>query len=450
MGMEKRIFGATDGIRSKVGEKPLRPAYIKCLGIAIAKFFRHDRILVARDTRASGVWIEDVLVEGVKQYGGTIGDLGVIPTPVAQKIIGARDGIKGGVMITASHNPATDNGLKVFMIDGNKLTDEQELEVERLYFDIGVGDDTEVPDVAYEPDENTGAIREYADMIANALGIDEEFDGGRIVLDAASGAGHVFSRRVFEGFGMGVEQIDPEPDGKNINAGYGALYPEKMAARAKELGIMGVALDGDADRIVVADEEGRIWNGDRLVILLADYLKEKGELANDTVVLTQYSNYAAEQYLVNLGVTVDKVDNGDRYVAQKCDEIGAILGGEVSGHIIYTPWLKSSDGTFMTMFIQKILFDKGCRLADLWARYEDMPSKQWAVDVREKKPLDEIPEWNGAVAAATGDFGGDGRVFARYSGTENKLRILVEGSNAELVNEVGERLKALIEKEIGA
>lgn len=450
MGMEKRIFGATDGIRSKVGEKPLRPAYIKCLGIAIAKFFRHDRILVARDTRASGVWIEDVLVEGVKQYGGTIGDLGVIPTPVAQKIIGARDGIKGGVMITASHNPATDNGLKVFMIDGNKLTDEQELEVERLYFDIGVGEDTEVPDVAYEPDENTGAIREYAEMIANALGIDEEFDGGRIVLDAASGAGHAFSRRVFEGFGMGVEQIDPEPDGKNINAGYGALYPEKMAARAKELGIMGVALDGDADRIVVADEEGRIWNGDRLVILLADYLKEKGELANDTVVLTQYSNYAAEQYLVNLGVTVDKVDNGDRYVAQKCEEIGAILGGEVSGHIIYTPWLKSSDGTFMTMFIQKILSDKGCRLADLWARYEDMPSKQWAVDVREKKPLDEIPEWNGAVAAATGDFDGDGRVFARYSGTENKLRILVEGSNAELVNEVGERLKALIEKEIGA
>ena len=448
--MEKRIFGATDGIRSKVGEKPLRPAYIKCLGIAIAKFFRHDRILVARDTRASGVWIEDVLVEGVKQYGGTIGDLGVIPTPVAQKIIGARDGIKGGVMITASHNPATDNGLKVFMIDGNKLTDEQELEVERLYFDIGVGEDTEVPDVAYEPDENTGAIREYAEMIANALGIDEEFDGGRIVLDAASGAGHAFSRRVFEGFGMGVEQIDPEPDGKNINAGYGALYPEKMAARAKELGIMGVALDGDADRIVVADEEGRIWNGDRLVILLADYLKEKGELANDTVVLTQYSNYAAEQYLVNLGVTVDKVDNGDRYVAQKCEEIGAILGGEVSGHIIYTPWLKSSDGTFMTMFIQKILSDKGCRLADLWARYDDMPSKQWAVDVREKKPLDEIPEWNGAVAAATGDFDGDGRVFARYSGTENKLRILVEGSNAELVNEVGERLKALIEKEIGA
>jgi phosphoglucosamine mutase len=353
-------------------------------------------------------------------------------------------------MITASHNPATDNGLKVFMIDGDKLTDEQELEVERLYFDIGVGEDTEVPDVAYEPDENTGAIREYADMIANALGIDEEFDGGRIVLDAASGAGYVFSRRVFEGFGMGVEQIDPEPDGKNINAGYGALYPEKMAARAKELGIMGVALDGDADRIVVADEEGRIWNGDRLVILLADYLKEKGELANDTVVLTQYSNYAAEQYLVNLGVTVDKVDNGDRYVAQKCEEIGAILGGEVSGHIIYTPWLKSSDGTFMTMFIQKILSDKGCRLADLWARYDDMPSKQWAVDVREKKPLDEIPEWNGAVAAATGDFDGDGRVFARYSGTENKLRILVEGSNAELVNEVGERLKALIEKEIGA
>ncbi len=448
--MEKRIFGATDGIRGKVGEKPLRPAYIKCLGVAIAKFFRHDRILIARDTRESGVWINDALVEGVKQYGGTIGDLGVLPTPVAQKIIGVRDGIKGGVMVTASHNPATENGLKVFMGDGNKLTDEQELEIEKLYFDIGVGEDVEAPTAVYVPEDNTGAIREYTEIVRAALEIDGEFADAEMVLDAASGAGHDFSRLVFENFGISVKQIDPVPDGKNINGGYGALYPEKMAAVAKENNMIGVALDGDADRIVVADEEGRIWNGDRLVILLADYLQEKEALANNTVVLTQYSNYAAEQYLTNMGVTVAKVDNGDRYVAQKCDELGALLGGEVSGHIIYTPWMRSSDGTFMAVLIQKIISDRGCRLADLWARYEDLPSKQWAVEVREKKPLEEIPEWNGAVAAAVGDFNGDGRVFTRYSGTENKLRILVEGKNPEMVNEVGERLKALIEKEIGA
>ena len=447
--MEKRVFGATDGIRSKVGEKPLRPAYIKCLGLAIAKFFKHDRILIARDTRESGEWMEDELVEGIKQYGGTIGDLGVLPTPVAQKIIGARDGIMGGLMITASHNPASDNGLKVFLGDGNKLTDEQELEIERLFFEMGLEEDVDPPAVEYADEDNTGAIREYIETVGETLGIEEQFEGAHIVLDSASGAGYHFSRDVFKEFGLVVDQIDPTPDGKNINAGYGAVHPEKMAEEAKRLGVMGVALDGDADRIVVADEEGRIWNGDRIVILLADYLQEKGELANNSVVLTQYSNFAAEQYLTNLGIQVAKVENGDRNVALKCDEIGSVLGGELSGHIIYTPWMRSSDGTFVALFIQKILYEKGCRLADLWAKYEDMPSKQWAVEVREKKPLEDIPAWLGALAAANGRLDGDGRIFTRYSGTENKLRILVEGKDMEIVEEVGEGLAELIKKEIG-
>ena len=429
----------------------MRPAYIKCLGLAIAKFFRHDRILIARDTRASGGWISDVLVEGIKQNGGTVGDLGVLPTPVAQKIIGVREGIKGGVMVTASHNPATDNGLKVFMGDGNKLSDEQELEIERLYFDIGVGEDIDPPAGSYEPEDNTGAIREYVELVRDALQIEEDdFVDAEMIFDAASGAGHEFSYQVFEEFGIEVRQIDPVPNGKNINGGYGALYPENIATMSKQHNMIGVALDGDADRIVITDEEGRIWNGDRIVILLADYLKEKEMLTNDTVVLTQYSNYAAEQYLTNLGITVAKVDNGDRYVAQKCEELGAMLGGEMSGHIIYLPWMKSSDGTFIAVLIQKIITDKGCRLADLWARYDDMPSKQWAVAVREKKPLEEIPEWVGALGAANDDLAGDGRIFTRYSGTENKLRILVEGGNADLIEEIGEKLKAIIEKEIGA
>ena len=448
--MEKRIFGATDGIRSKVGEVPLRPNYIKGLGVAIAKFFKHDRILVARDTRESGVWIEDELVEGIKQYGGTIGDLGVLPTPVTQKVIGARDGIKGGVMITASHNPASDNGLKVFMGDGSKLSDEQELEIERLFFEQGLGEDVDPPAVKYEPEDNTGALHEYLEMGTSTLGLEDGLDGAHIVLDSASGAGYDFSRQVFEELGIMVYQIDEEPNGLNINKNCGALFPDGMAAEAKSREVMGVALDGDADRIIVADEEGRIWNGDRILILFAEYLQEKEMLTNNTVVMTEYSNYAAEQYLSNLGIQVAKVENGDRFVAQKCEEIGAQLGAEFSGHIIYMPWLSSSDATFIALFIQKIIRDKGCRLADLWAKYEDLPSKQWAVEVREKKPLDEIPAWNGAVAAVKSDFDGNGRVFTRYSGTENKLRILVEGNDADVVDEVGERLKALIEKEIGA
>lgn len=447
--MEKRIFGATDGIRSKVGEAPLRPNVIKGLGKAISKYFNNDRILIGRDTRESGEWIEDEIVEGIKEVGGQIGDLGVLPTPAMQKIIGAREGIVGGMMLTASHNPATDNGLKVFLGDGDKLNDEQELEIEGLFFAEELEDDIDPPMVKFEPEDNSGAIREYVEMVDEALNIGDELDEMGIVLDAACGSGHDFSRGVFESFSITVSQIDPEPDGMNINEGFGALHPEVVAEEAKARGQIGLALDGDADRIILADEEGRIWDGDRIVILISEYLKENGILANDTAVLTEYSNIASVQYLMNDGIKVEKVINGDRVVAAKCAETGAIIGGENSGHIIYTPWMNSSDGTFIALFVLKIMREKGCRLADLWARYENAPSRQWGIKVREKKPLEEIPGYNEAVANAEKYFDGAGRVFCRYSGTENKLRILVEGENERLVEEAGERIKEIIEKEIG-
>ena len=367
-----------------------------------------------------------------------------------QKIIDERDGIVGGVMITASHNPASDNGLKVFLGNGDKLSDLQELEIEYNYFADELEADIDPPEVEFEFEDNPAAVRDYVALAKEALELEEdELDGARLVLDSASGAGHYYSKAVFEEFGIEVEQIDPEPDGKNINGHYGALYPEKVAKASKEAGHMGVALDGDADRIILTDEEGRIWDGDRIVILFAEYLREKELLPEDMVVLTEYSNFASAQYLTNIGVKVEKVVNGDRAVVQKCQELGAILGGELAGHIIYLPWLKGSDGTFMALFALKVIREKGCRLADLWAKYENMPSRQWAVKVREKKPLEDLPEWNGALAAATNRLDGAGRIFTRYSGTENKLRILVEGEKIEVVEEVGDALRELVEKELG-
>lgn len=447
--MEKRIFGATDGIRGKVGEAPLRPNVIKALGKAISKYFDNGRLLVGRDTRLSGEWMCDMAAEGIKAEGGSAGDLGILPTPAMQKIVEERDGIVGGIMMTASHNPASDNGLKVFLGNGDKLDDEQELKIEEFFFAEELEADVDPPATGYEVEDNPAAVRDYVAAAGTMLEIGDELAGARVVLDAASGAGHDYSRAVFEEFGLEVTQIDPVPTGMNINDGYGALHPEKLAAAAKENACVGVAMDGDADRIILADEEGRLWDGDRLVILIAEYLYENDALPNDTVVLTEYSNLATIQYLMNAGITVEKVVNGDRYVAQKLGELGAILGGELSGHIIYLPWLKSSDATFMTLFALKIMREKGCRLADLWAKYDNLPSKQWAVNVREKKPLEEMPEWNGALAAAENRMDGNGRIFARYSGTENKLRILVEGEDEEIVDEVGERLKELIEKELG-
>jgi phosphoglucosamine mutase len=446
--MEKRIFGATDGIRGKVGEAPLRPNIVRDLGRAIAKNMYAKKVLLGRDTRESGVWMAVQITEGLEAEAAEVENFGILPTPAVQTIIKDSGEYDGGVMLTASHNPATDNGIKVFGADGDKISDEQELAIEATYFADKNDDDADAPDVHYVAQDSEAAIRYYEQIAAAQVG-DKGFDGRKIVLDAASGAGHDFSRKVFEEFELEVEQIDPEPNGKNINEGYGALYPEKMAEEAREQGIIGVALDGDADRIVLADEDGRIWDGDRIVILLAEYLKGHNKLAADTVVLTEYSNLATIKYLEARGIKVEKVVNGDRYVAQKCIELGAGLGGELAGHIIYLPWLRGSDGTFMALMVLRIVQESGKRLADLWADYENLPSRQWVIRVREKRELAEIAGFEDAVAEAKKRLDEKGRVFVRYSGTENKLRILVEGEDAALVDEIGDALAEIIKKEIG-
>ena len=448
--MEKRIFGATDGIRAEVGKWPLRPNAMRKLGQSVAKYLKQNaKIVMGRDTRESGAWMSRDFAAGAKAAGAEIVDYGILPTPALSVLVKHNHDVDGGVMMTASHNPATDNGVKVFQSDGDKLSDESELEVEALYFEGDVDEDVEpTGDMSLDLTPNQEALDAYIGAAREILG-DLKLEG-KFVYDAASGAGQYFDKAVLEAFGLEVEVISPEPNGKNINDGCGALYPENVAKIAKERGLPGVTMDGDADRVMVVDEEGRIWDGDREVSLVAQYLKEKGELFGDTVVLTEYSNLGAIKYLESKGIKVEKVVNGDRNVAQKCLENGYVIGSEFSGHIMYLPWLNSSDGVFSALMIMKIAHEKGCRLADLWPDYEMMPSKQWGLKVREKKPLDEVAGWNEALAESEKVLDGRGRVFCRYSGTENKLRILVEAETSELVEAAGASLAALIEKEIGA
>ncbi len=446
--MEKRIFGATDGVRGKVGEAPLRPQILTGLARAISKNTFAKKVLMGRDTRASGVWMAEQMIDGLKAEGAEVENFGVLPTPAVQVIIKDSGEYDAGIMLTASHNPASDNGIKVFGADGDKISDERELAVEATYFEMEIDDNEDAPSTKFVKQHSEAAEKYYEQIVASKVG-DKGFDGQKIILDSASGAGYDFSRKVFEEFELEVEQIDPEPNGENINDGYGALYPEKMAEEAREQGLIGVALDGDADRIVLADEEGRIWDGDRITVLLAEYLKEQGELPEDTVVLTEYSNLATIKYLESRGIKVAKVVNGDRYVTQKCVELGAGLGGELAGHIIYLPWLRGSDGTFMTLMVLRIVQESGKRLADMWADYENLPSKQWGINVREKRDLAKVAGFNEAVSEAEKRFDGKGRIFVRYSGTENKLRILVEGEDEALVEEIGGKLATIIEKEIG-
>ena len=448
--MKKRIFGETDGIRAEVGRSPLRPNMMHNLGRAIAKHFDGGVALLGRDTRESGEWMRKDIELGLKECGARVEDLEILPTPVVQKIASIRDDVSCGIMLTASHNPATDNGVKVFAADGDKLPDEEELKVEDEFFKDELGEDVELPEVEFNLVTREDVIDVYIEQAEKILQLGDSLADTKIVLDTASGAGYEFSKVVFESFGLKVSQIDPLPNGRNINDGYGALYPEKMAAEAKTKGYMGVALDGDADRIMVSDEEGRIWDGDRINILLATYLRDQGRLPANTVVVTEYSNYATVKYLEAQGIKVEKVVNGDRFVAQKLQALGAELGSEYSGHVIYSPWLKASDGTFTALFIQKIMHEKKMRLADMWADFEFMPSKQWGVKVSEKRPLTEVAGFDEAVREAEAEFAGKGRVFCRYSGTENKLRILVEGEDKNLIEKHGEILAKIIEKEIGA
>jgi phosphoglucosamine mutase len=456
--MTKKIFGETDGIRAKVGEFPLRPNVLKTIGTAIAGEMQANEFVMARDTRLSGLWMKDSLTAGLEAGGITVKDLGVLPTPAISKIL-EQGSFDGGIMITASHNPATDNGVKLFVANGDKSDDDLELAIEARYFASDLEPDIELPELEYiEMGTDSESVEKYVEMARGALlegknnetPVSEMFVNGKIMLDAASGSGHNFSRLVFEDFGLEVEVIDPEPNGENINDGYGALHPEKLSEYCKKNGVMGIALDGDADRAILVDEYGRIWSGDRIVAFLANYLKADGKLQNDTVVLTEYSNLAAVNYLKAQGVKVEKVVNGDRAVAQKCKELGAILGGENAGHIIYLPWLNSSDGTFVALLAQYIIREKGCALADLWPDYEEFPNEQLGIKVREKRPLEEVPGWTEALAAAQERLSGRGRVFTRYSGTEMKLRILVEGPDFREDHEVAEKLKDIIEKEIGA
>ncbi len=445
----KRIFGETDGIRAKVGQFPLRPNVLKTLGTAIADEISAKKMLIARDTRESGIWIDEAITSGLSARGVEVEDLGVLPTPAVQKLLTDND-FDGGIMITASHNPASDNGIKVFRADGDKLNDEIEEAVETRYFASELEADVEPVEREFvEMGVDANSVEKYAEMASETLKMAKNEGVGSFLIDSASGAGYVFSHALFEDFGYEVENIDPTPNGKNINDGYGALHPENLSKLCKQQKKMGIALDGDADRAILVDELGRIWTGDRIVAMLAEYLKEKGELKNDTVVLTEYSNLAAIKYLEAKSIKVDKVVNGDRAVTEKLRELGGILGGENAGHIIYLPWFCSSDGTFVTLFARKIMTEKNCLLADLWPDYEEFPNAQIAAKVREKRDFDKIPGWNEAVQKGLEALDGRGRVFVRYSGTEMKLRILVEGPDLRENTEIAEGLSEIIKKEIG-
>lgn len=441
-----RLFG-TDGIRG-IANIDLKPTMAYALGRATVHRLARDHgvIVVGQDTRRSGDMLSAALVAGATSMGADVHRAGVVPTPALAHIAGSGE-FAAGIMVSASHNPADDNGLKVLDHHGLKLDDAIEDELEAL---IWRADEFSGPTNAGVGREVDGAglldrYRAHRLELARAARSDL-----RVVLDCANGSGGVVAPELLAASGARVEVIANEPDGANINLGCGATAPEVLAARVREAGAdVGFALDGDADRCVAVDEHGTIVDGDRLIGVIALDRMTRGALAADTVVLSVLSNGGLEKAVEQAGGRVVRTPVGDKYILDGMLVSGAGLGGEKSGHVIIAEHGRTGDGIVTALEVLAILARQGRSLSDLAGRIPLLPQEQRAVRVRHKEQWDADARFAKAVRSAATELHGRGRVLVRPSGTEPALRIMIEGEDAGRVAELADGLATLAADRLG-
>jgi phosphoglucosamine mutase len=434
--MDKRLFG-TDGLRGKVNTYPMTPELVMRLGLAAGRHFqnggRRHKVLIGKDTRLSGYIYEYALASGFCAAGMDVFLVGPLPTPAISFL--TRDmRADVGVVISASHNPYSDNGIKFFDRLGFKLPDAVEAEIAALVLGENVDWDLPAPDGvgrAFKIQDSTGR---YNVFLKNSIPLDVNFEGMKIVLDCANGAAFRVAPLVFEELGAKVVKIGVDPDGMNINNGVGSLYPEQVARTVVETGAdIGIALDGDADRVIVTDEKGRILDGDQIMAICALDLMEQGKLPGDLLVATVMSNMALEVFMARRGGRLLRTPVGDRYVVEAMRAEGAVLGGEQSGHLIFLNHSTTGDGTLAALQLMKIMVRKGKPLSELATLLAPFPQKLVNVPVARKIPFDQSPEIEQATAEANRRLDGRGRVLLRYSGTERLARVMVEAEDSGLV-----------------
>lgn len=450
----KRLFG-TDGVRGVAGEFPLDDATVERLGAALAAVLGRDghalRVLIGRDTRASGPAIEAALERGIAARGGRVDRGGVLTTPGVACVTRAL-GYDAGIVVSASHNPYRDNGIKVFSRDGFKLPDAVEMEIERLTLDGGTLGSPAGPiaDATAAPESSASLARRYLDWLRGSVPPLTSFKGRRIVLDCAHGAASDLAPRLFESLGAEVITLHAAPDGRNINEGCGALHPEELAKEvARQKAFLGLAFDGDADRCLPVDASGRILDGDYVLCLMARDLKRAGRLKGSAVVGTVMTNLWLERSLKEDGVRVARAAVGDKYVLEAMQKDDLVLGGEQSGHVIFLERATTGDGVLTGLLLSEYLQRSGFDLAQWAATIAPCPQVLVNVKVKSRPPLAEHPVIGPAIVEEERRLAGRGRVLVRYSGTEPKARIMVEGEPRAAVDDAVARLKAVIEKEIG-
>jgi len=446
----RKMFG-TDGIRAVAGEAPLDRRTVFAVGKALARSLGESpRVVMGMDTRESGPWIAAVLAAGLGAGGAEVENAGVITTP-AVAFLARKHGFSAGVVISASHNPWQDNGIKIFGGDGFKLGDAVELAMEQQ-IELVLAETTEELSSADSdlPAVNEAFRAEYVQFLLDAVP-NISLDNRVIVIDCANGAASAVAPALFAGMKGTVHVIHASPNGRNINDHCGAMHASVVASEVKRSGAsMGMTFDGDADRALFSDEHGNVVNGDAVMLVCARDLQARGLLAGDLVVATTMSNMGLEAAFKRSGIAMLRAPVGDKYVLEEMLKAGASLGGEQSGHILFPAKATTGDGLLTALLVLDVVHRSGKTLGELIADLKTFPQVILNVRVREKKPLSDFPSIGILIAAAEEELRDSGRVVIRYSGTEALARVMIEAESEEAMKRHAEAIAGAIREELGA
>jgi phosphoglucosamine mutase len=443
-----KLFG-TDGVRGLAGQYPLDPPTVRRLGAALVRALPRSgespNFLVGRDTRESGTWIEAELAHGASGEGASVTSVGVVPTP-AVAYLTRTHGYDAGVVISASHNPFEDNGIKVFSGKGEKFTERVEAEVEAIIADPSWSTNEGEP--AHVP--HADLVGAYLDHLRAVIPEAQALSGFSLAIDCANGATTTVAPQLFSSLGFDIEVIGDQPDGRNINLKCGSTHPELLAKAVVERGCrMGVAFDGDGDRAIFVDERGRVVDGDAVLLMCGRQLQTEGRLRGDAIVATVMSNIGLELALKAVGIGLVRCAVGDKYVMEEMLNRGLSLGGEQSGHIIFSEYLFTGDGLCTALNVLRTVALTGRTLGDLAADLTAYPQVLLNVRVRERVDLKSVPAVADAIARVEARVEGQGRLLVRYSGTEPLLRVMLEGQHQDQIRGWAQEIVDVVKQHLG-
>ncbi len=452
--LPKALFG-TDGVRGRAGRFPITPDIILKLGQALGFVLSKNtlkretaQVVIGKDTRLSGYMLEQALASGLNSMGVRVHLVGPMPTP-GVGFLTENMRADAGIMISASHNPYYDNGIKIFGSDGYKISDTMENEIEDLVLNGDLNAHLSINENIGRTRRIDDAIGRYIVFVKNVFPIDLTLEGLRIVVDGAHGAAYKLAPMIFEELGAEVITLGNSPNGLNVNMKSGALHAENLSEAVQTYRAdLGIALDGDADRLIMCDEKGQVLNGDHILALSAIYMKSQKKLNKNTLVATHMSNLGLDQLMHQHGIKVLRADVGDKNVIEEMIKGGYSLGGEQSGHLIFLDHCTTGDGILASLKVLETMLSQDKPLSELGGQMQDLPQILKNVNVLRKPPLSEIEAYPQLLKACQDKLGEDGRIYIRYSGTEPKLRILVEGENVKTITHISNDLGRFLQDKL--